>query len=211
SERLAKTPPGSFFPKESLTLTAQMTVYNSLAYELEKISSPYPKEAVQFQIKKVQACFQGTIYKMIIPKISIGSSYLKDDRTVVYLYVTSNKVYRLWGYSEESDHTIYFYNDDALLIKTLDTEEKLIKNSYIVFQKIPQSDALQNGAVGEHKVIGVHSNLVLSRYWGMWTPNGDIGFYEDFTWDLSKGLVSYRSGYKAEADIIYLNNIHVEK
>jgi len=211
SERLTNTPPGSFFPKENLTLTAQMVVYNSAAYEMREASSINTTETVQFQIKKVAARFQGTVYKIIIPKVSESDGYLTDDRTVIYLYVTSDKIYRLWGYVEESDHTVYFYNNDALMIKMLDTEETLVDNSYVVFQKTSKSDALQNGAVGEHKVIDVRGGLVSSWYWGMWTPNGDIGFYEDFTWDLSKGLVTYRSGYRAEADIIYLNDIRVTK
>lgn len=210
-KQLEKTPPLSFFPSDSFYLTARMSVTNLGEYEARKTDSMLTTETVHLQIKKVVHYDYGTVYKLIIPKILHSDNYLSDDRIIIYFYVTPDKIYRLWGWTEQDGRTIEFYNNDRLLIRTLNTEEKFIANGYIVFQNGVKPDTLQDGARGEHKIITIRDERILSRYWRLSTPDGDTNFYEDITWNLNRGLTAYRSGFRAGADIIYLNNIKAEK
>ena len=41
--------------------------------------------------------------------------------------------------------------------------------------------------------------------------NGEIGFYEWFVWEHSKGLTDYGSGFGVERDILYLKQIEVHQ
>lgn len=52
---------------------------------------------------------------------------------------------------------------------------------------------------------------VNARIQDLWIkPNGEIGYYEGFTWKENVGLINYYSGYGAQRDIINLNNIGYE-
>lgn len=55
---------------------------------------------------------QGKLYKFAIEPIG----YLEAERTNIYLYVTSEKIYRLWSYIYQEKGIIEFYDDDELII-----------------------------------------------------------------------------------------------
>jgi hypothetical protein len=40
--------------------------------------------------------------------------------------------------------------------------------------------------------------------------SGNREFYETFVWAKGNGLVEYKSGYRMEADILYIDNIFMK-
>lgn len=182
-----------FYQKESVDLSA-MAEY----YDVETTTS----EQIDIKVYLVKKYEKGELYRFVIPSI-VG---LGTERTNLYFYVTENQIYRLFSYVYEDDRCITFYDNDNLLTSTLYTDEKLIENSVVVCQTESMSDRLAQEEAGMHfSITKQKDNIVYSRC--DIENNGEVGFYESFVWKKGKGLVEYRSGYKIEADILYLDSI----
>lgn len=152
---------------------------------------------IHVQGYKVKAYEKGSLYRFIIELVGD----LEQERLNLYFYVTADKIYRVC-----SD---VFQGDDALFTDILDTDEKLVENSEIVCQSEDVSVAPKEGESGlQYEIHRSGNQITYSR--SDVQPNGERGFYEWFVWEDGAGLVEYGSGFKVEADILYLYDIAVE-
>ncbi len=195
-----------FFAGDNVYLSADVTVNCITAYESGDSSSPTKTQQSIIHVRKLIELQNGSVYKLTIESVEDIDEYLTDARLNIYFYVMPKKIYRIWSYIYEDDTIKEFYDDDQLLIHILDTEEKIIDNSYLIFQENDLPDSLEEGTVGMHNCIENKDNQIESRMWDI-TENGETYFYESFSWELGKGLTAYRSGFRAEKDILYLNNM----
>lgn len=174
----------------------------------------------ELQIKRLKRYDNGDLYKLSVAGITEG--FLGSERKNIYLYVTPDEIYRLWSfYRDENGQSITFYDNDSLLMETFDTDEKLIENGELVCCMERLEDELGKKDLGENEMgtpiseIGKHFSIIpegeritYSRY--DTKPNGETDFYENFVWERGKGLVEYRSGFRAEAEILYIENISMK-
>ena len=179
-----------FYPADSQYLTATAEYF-----ELETRTE---KEIVA-EIYLVKEYEQGNVYKFAIEPIG----YLGEERTNIYFYVTSDKIYRLYSYVYQDGETIEFYDNDELLVQYLDTDAKLIENGTVVCQ--PEGTTELNNQEAAYSISVDGDRVVASR--SDEKVNGERGFYERFVWEEGKGLVEYGSGFGVEADILYLSRI----
>ena len=145
----------------------------------------------------------GKLYKFAMEPMDC----LEDARTNIYFYVTPEKIYRIWGYIFQEEKMIEFYDDDETITACLDTDEKLINNGEIVCQCEEMTRENESGTSSCISVLG--DKVIYSRY--DMQDNGEIGFYEWFVWEHSKGLTDYGSGFGVERDILYLKQIEVHQ
>ena len=164
-------------------------------YELETKE----EKEVEIEVHLVKEYEQGKLYKFEIEPVG----YLKDERTHIYFYVTSEKIYRLWSYIYQEGEIIEFYNDDELIVEYLNTDDKLIENGEVVCQLEEISAENEDGT--RVSILIAENTIKYTRVDKK--QNGEIGFYEWFTWEQDKGLVDYGSGFGAEGDILYLKQI----
>lgn len=150
----------------------------------------------------------GNLYKLIVEPDSRITDYLSEERLIIYFYVTSDKIYRLWSYTVRDGKLIEFYNNDALLMETLNTDEKLVINGEVVCCMEDMTDELEVSEVGKHVTIIQRGEQIIYDRVDI-NENGGRGFYERFVWEEGKGLVEYKSGYRMESEILYIDNIFI--
>lgn len=150
----------------------------------------------------------GTLYKLIVEPDGRITDYLSEERLTIYFYVTSDKIYRLWSYAVQDGKLIEFYNNDALLMETLNNDEKLVKNGELVCYMEDMADELEVSEVGKHVTIIQRGEQIIYDRVDI-NENGSRGFYERFVWEEGKGLVEYKSGYRMESEILYIDNIFI--
>jgi len=189
-----------FFMNRRVSLTASME-FNYLLYGIKV-------ERTNVNIYRISKMQSGYIYKMHIIQPNFDIEYLNDARLNIYFYVTSNEIYRIWPYVLLDDELIMFYNDDELLLSTLNTETKIIESSELVFSVEDVFSELKGGEEGRHFSIVKEGNVVRYRRFDI-SPNGQTFFYERFTWEYGRGLIEYASGFRAGRDILYLNDFLV--
>ena len=160
------------------------------------------ESAVKLKISFIKAYENGSVYKLSMESLN----YYQDDRTHIYLYVTTEQIYRIYARIMGNEEVIFFYNDDEQLKEILDTDEKIIAHADIVCQEEEINEDLEQGEEGRYYTIKKTGDQIVGSY--LWIkPNGDIGYYEGFTWKEDVGLINYYSGYGAQRDINNLNNI----
>ena len=160
------------------------------------------ESAVKLKISFIKAYENGSVYKISIESLD----YYQDDRTHIYLYVTTEQIYRIHAKIMGNEEVISFYNDDERLKEIFDTDEKIIAHADIVCQEEEINEDLEQGEEGRYYTVKKTGDQVVGSY--LWIkPNGEIGYYEGFTWKENVGLINYYSGYGAQRDIINLNNI----
>ena len=163
------------------------------------------ESAVKLKISFIKAYENGSVYKISIESLD----YYQDDRTYIYLYVTTEQIYRIHAKIMGNEEVISFYNDDERLKEIFDTDEKIIAHADIVCQEEEINEDLEQGEEGRYYTVKKTGDQVEGSY--LWIkPNGEIGYYEGFTWKENVGLINYYSGYGAQRDIINLNNIGYE-
>ena len=198
-----------YFAKlERVSLSMEATINCITAYEAglaQKSTKTQPVVADLYKILDIQ---NGSLYKLAVEPIDDLDGYLSDARLNIYFYVTSDKIYRVWSTIIENNALVEFYSDDELFTQVLDTEEKVINNSYLVYQQNELMDSLEGEEPGVHNCIEISDNQVSSKMWEV-TSNGETYFYESFLWGLNRDLISYRSGFRSERDILYLDNISI--
>lgn len=174
----------------------------------------------ELEIKWLKRYDNGDLYKLSVEGIPEG--FLGPERKNIYLYVTPDEIYRLWSYYRDEDgQSITFYNNDSLLMETFDTDEKLIENGELVccMEKVEDEPGKEDlgenemgtpiSEIGKHITIVPEGEQITYSRWDV-KPNGERDFYENFVWERGKGLVGYRSGFRAEAEILYIENISIK-
>ena len=163
------------------------------------------ESAVKLKISFIKAYENGSVYKISIESLD----YYQDDRTYIYLYVTTEQIYRIHASIMGIEEVISFYNDDERLKEIFDTGEKIIAHADVVCQEEEINEDLEQGEEGRYYTVKKTGDQVVGSY--LWIKhNGEIGYYEGFTWKENVGLINYYSGYGAQRDIINLNNIGYE-
>ncbi|MDE6435130.1 MAG: hypothetical protein K2L07_12975 [Lachnospiraceae bacterium] len=157
------------------------------------------EKVIDIEVSLVKTYEQGELYKFAIEPVG----YLEDARTTIYFYVTNEKIYRLWAYVYQEGEVIELYNNDELITKYFDTDQKLVENGEIVCQPEEMSTKCDNGIISDISLS--EDKVIYSRCDRQ--ENGDIGFYEWFIWERNKGLVDYGSGFGSEGEILYLKQI----
>lgn len=190
-----------FFSQETTYLTASIVYYEDV-----EIRTVKRKEIAIQWLKNYE---KGNLFKMSIEPFE-NLYNLDESRLNIYFYVTADEIYRLWSYVIQDQELITFYNDDELLMELLDTDEKLIENGELVCCKEDVADELESGEVGTHFSIH-HSRSQVEYNRTDVKPNGEPDYYESFVWDEGRGLIRYRSGYRAEAAILEIDNITLGK
>lgn len=174
----------------------------------------------ELEIKWLKRYDNGDLYKLSVEGIPEG--FLGPERKNIYLYVTPDEIYRLWSYYRDEDgQSITFYNNDSLLMETFDTDEKLIENGELVccMERVEDEPGKEDlgknemgtpiNEIGKHVTIVPEGEQITYSRWDV-KPNGESDFYENFVWERGKGLVGYRSGFRAEAEILYIENISIK-
>ncbi len=157
------------------------------------------EKCVEIKVNLIRAYERGKLYKFAIEPVG----YLGSERVNIYFYVTNEQIYRIWSYVYQDGGVIEFYNDDELIVKYLNTDEKLVENGDLVFQL---------GEISAKKEDGMNYSISITENQVTYSRrdeqvNGETGFYEWFTWEKDKGLVDYGSGFGLEGDILYLSEI----
>lgn len=147
----------------------------------------------------------GNLYKLTVESDGNITDLLGEERLNFYFYVTADNIYRLWSYAVQNGEVIEFYNNDVLLMETLDTDEKLIENGEMVCCMNEKTDELEPSEVGSHVTIIQREQITYNRV--DIGASGNREFYESFVWEEGKGLVEYKSGYRRESEILYIENI----
>ena len=197
-----ETEPKNLYFYQELYETDQITLTTRAQYyDLDTIT----ETDIHIQGYKVKAYEEGSLFRLIIEPVGD----LEQERLNLYFYVTADKIYRVWTDIVQGDEIIYFCGNDALLTDILDTDEKLVENSEIVCQPEDASATPGEGESGlRYELYRSGNQIIYSR--SDVQPNGERGFYEWFVWEEGAGLVEYGSGFKAEAEILYLYDIAVE-
>lgn len=166
------------------------------------IDSKFIEEFVCAEMRFIKQYEQGSVYKFVIEPLGT----LTDERLNIYFYITNNKIYRLWSYVYQDNRAITFYDDDELLVKVLDTDEKLINNGQIVCQDEEMQCELMEEELEFHFAINKQGKQIEYSSYTI-TPNGRVYYYENFIWEEGKGLIEFGSGYRVERDPLYLTEI----
>lgn len=148
----------------------------------------------------------GNLYKLTIESDGNITDLLGEERLNIYFYVTADNIYRLWSYAVQNGEVIEFYNNDVLLMETLNTDEKLIENGEMVCCMDEKTDELEPSEVGSHVTIIQREEQITYNRVDI-GASGNREFYERFVWEEGKGLVEYKSGYRRESEILYIDNI----
>lgn len=164
----------------------------------------------ELELKWIKEYNNGNLYKLMVEPDGNMTDYLGEARLNIYFYVTADKIYRLWSYTVLDGNLIEFYNNDNLLIETLNTDEKLVENSELVCCMEDKADELEQSEVGKHVTIIQQGEQITYNRVDI-GESGSREFYETFVWAKGKGLVEYKSGYRMEADILYIENINIKE
>ena len=91
-------------------------------------------------------------------------------------------------------------------METLNTDEKLIENGEMVCGMDEKTDELEYSEAGSHVTITQKKEQITYNRVDI-GASGNREFYESFVWEEGKGLVEYKSGYRVESEILYIENI----
>jgi hypothetical protein len=134
------------------------------------------------QIQKIADLAKGTVYELKLDAIK----GVPDERlSLGYFYVQKDKIYK-------TDPT----QDSLNILKT----SEIPCSCFIVCQEKAAKDSFE-GQLGFHQYITANGD---QREYHSYNDETATGYYESFTWEKGKGLISYRSGFGAEKDSIEL-------
>ena len=139
---------------------------------------------VKLSVEQVAQLKDGAVYELELePFDGVGEERLN----LGYFYVQKNIIYK-FSASQES-------------LESLKSSDKLPEDSVIVCQEKELKDNLGEDESGFHNYIEVDGN---KRVYHSYNDMTGTGYFESFTWEKNNGLVSYRSGFGAENDLIEL-------
>ncbi len=139
---------------------------------------------VQLNIEQIAQLKDGAVYELELePVDGVGEERLN----LGYFYVQKNTIYK-FSASQEN-------------LESLKSSGKLPEDSVIVCQEKVLKDNSGEDEPGFHYYIEVDGN---KRVYHSYNDMTGTGYFESFTWEKNKGLVSYRSGFGAENDLIEL-------
>ena len=140
----------------------------------------------------------GDLFKLSVVHERKIQDYFGEERLNIYFYVTNDKIYRVPSYINRDGEKIPVYEDD-FVIAYLDTDDKMISESELVYCK----ENFKNKVELENVVIGTESDG--GRYDRTeWNKDGSIYYYEVFSWNKITKLSWFDSEYGTGADSLYI-------
>ena len=146
---------------------------------------------VVLHITEVQVFEEGTLYKLKIdsdveaPDTHAG--YRGDWRNFGLFYVQGDEIYFIRAEEAKSEYQ---------------TVEEILNDGTLVCNEAGKEDALGEDERGWHEFILADGDR---REYHGYSTLVETGYYEHFYWEKGKGLVTYESGYGAEANGIKMN------
>ena len=134
-------------------------------------------------IKHMESYSEGDLYELYLDYEEEFPGRFDDgwDRLHLgYFYVCEDKIYRVKQTDDED-------------ITTWDETDFCTKGSLVCCEEQVE-DMLEEDEIGFHERIDVDGEL---RTYVSYENYGNTNFFEGFTWEKEKGLVSYRCGYGA--------------
>ncbi|MCM1232905.1 MAG: hypothetical protein NC489_22495 [Ruminococcus flavefaciens] len=165
----------------------------SLKIHAEYYNQGFVDEIADAEINRIKIYKEGCIYKLtmyIVPDMFFSWYFKYGKNMSMYFYVTADKIYWLLPYTqlEPGGEVVNFYDDDNLLVKTLDTDEKLQSNG--VFELVCQEEDMQE----EYFSMTQEGNRI-TYYYSETKESGEPGEEDLFVWEKDKGLVEFGTGY----------------
>lgn len=147
------------------------------------------EETVSVTIDEIADLSYGKWYEI---RLSAVEDVPVERLKLGYFYSDHDKIYRLPSTAE---------NLDAIM-----ASNDVLSDSIIVCQEKDLPDQLSEDEVGWH-----HSIVIEGDKCAYHTYNNSVetGFYETFVWEKNKGLISYKSGFGADRDVIELLSTQV--
>ena len=127
----------------------------------------------------------GKVYKLIFTAETVKSI---EDFNLGYFYVEGDKIYKI--------------NSTSVSKEMLKNNKELLYDSVIVCQNKEVVDELDESEAGIHEYILLYGDTCEYKYYN---NQVETGYYENIIWKRGVGLVSYRSGYGAERELIEFN------
>lgn len=174
-------------------ITDADTMDNSYFYKNDVLQMNYKgififddiiEKEVKLNINKVVNLKNGKLYELKLDSIE---GVPNERLSLGFFYVKNDKIYKI-EISEEN-------------VDILKTSGEIPNGSVIVCQDNEIKDTLGKDESGWHYYLEVDGDR---REYCLYNNQVSSGYYESFTWEKSKGLISYRSGYGAERDSIEL-------
>ena len=158
---------------------------SSWTYEGKFLESSLQTEQIKLSVIEVEGFEEGNLYELMWHCNRDIQDRYGGDKQYLGLFLVLND-------------SIYLIRDEYAKDELLTVEE--IKNAgTLVCSKYGKEDSLGEDERGWHEYILVKDNR--SEYHG-YNNLVETGYYENFVWEIGKGLIEYRSGYGAEADAI---------
>ena len=176
---LSEQPVDSYFFPQGAASYVYMVTFADLGPQQEE------KEVV-LHIAEVQIFEQGALYELKIdsdveaPDTHAG--YRGDWRNFGFFYVQGDEVYFIRADEAKRDYQ---------------TVEEIMNAGTLVCNEAGKEDVLGEDEKGWHEFILVDGDR---REYHGYSTLVETGYYEHFYWEKGKGLVTYESGYGAEAD-----------
>jgi hypothetical protein len=158
---------------------------SEVSYKGKFLFNDFVEADIKLLINEVKGLKHGKLYEL---KLSSIKEIPEDRLCVGYFYVQKDRIYKIEPTKEN--------------LEKLKSSEILPKNSTIVCQDKEIKDTLGKDEAGWHYSIEVIGDKIEYHSYNNLVSTG---YYEAFTWQKGKGLVSYRSGFGAERDSIELN------
>lgn len=164
---------------------------SNIHYRLEYSDVYYVTRDVYVDFLPVAEFKHGILYEMNTKES------LPIVRFPLYLYVEKNKIYRTWITGDE--------------LNSLKSEKQLLQNAALICQNDESPDRLTKDEPGEHRSVEREGNRRESHFYNVNGNRDTSGYWESFLWEKDKGLMHYRGGFDAEAEMIELTNTALGK
>lgn len=138
---------------------------------------------VKLNINDLAKLKDGIVYELKIDDIPEVS---EDRLNLGYFYVQKDKIYKIEPNEEN--------------LKKLKDSGQLPDNSVIVCQEKEISDELGE-ETGLHQSLTVKGDII---EYHSYNDQVNTGYFETIVWEKEKGMISYRSGFGADRDLIEL-------
>ena len=154
--------------------------------------------AGKLTMKLIKNYEKGDLFKLSVAHERNIQDYFGEERLNIYFYVTNDKIYRVPSYINRDGEKLPVYEDD-FVIAYLDTDDKMISESELVYCK----ENFKNKVELENVVIGTESDG--GRYDRTeWNKDGSTYYYETFSWNDIEKLSWFDSGYGTGEDSLYI-------
>lgn len=213
-----------FFPQEVSSLTATLN---------HDWADPFNGELELHWLKQYD---NGCLVRLSVVPFDDIPPYMDMKYLNHYFYVTPNEIYCIHFYaaskyfnsctdtfyepldalylyhrtydaaSMSCDHMRdYILHNDDLLMSVLNTDERLLEYGELVFSlEDIQYEVEGYGSTAYFSIRQEGEQVIYSR---SWATEYNVNDWASYYWEKGQGLVEYRRGFKAERDILYMENI----